>query len=262
MKPFHERLQKYFVGVGKVLKGEADAASIFPNTTDIGMSREKIYAEVLKTHLPSSCNVSYGGFLFDQQGNESKQIDIIVSGPQSPQFNFHNKDGSGKSFACIDGCVGVVSVKSNLDSAQLVDSLENLASLPDKQPLRTDLVPPHVRIVGYDDWPYRIIYASDGVESPTIQKTLAEFYEKHQNIPFNKRPNLIHVIGKYAIVKTSERGAKTRAGERVAPQTFHSSPDDNFYHLIWTIASMQCVVSSSRYVIETYDQFLNTFPLE
>ena len=80
---FYQRLQVYFSEIGKVLKGEADSASIFPNTTDVGMSRERVYSEVLKQHLPSSCNVYYGGFVFDLDGNESKQIDLIVSSDNS-----------------------------------------------------------------------------------------------------------------------------------------------------------------------------------
>lgn len=58
---FYIRLKKYYTKVGEVLRGEADIASIFPNPTDIGMSRERVYAEFLRSHLPSCCNVLYGG---------------------------------------------------------------------------------------------------------------------------------------------------------------------------------------------------------
>ena len=114
--PFFERLKTYFSKVGEVLKGQADVASIFPNTTDIGISRERIYAEVLRQHLPKSCTVSFGGFLFDMEGNESKQIDLIVLNDTSPQFNFHNPSGQGKAFACIDGCVAVASINTHARS--------------------------------------------------------------------------------------------------------------------------------------------------
>ena len=52
-KQFYIRLKNYFENVGEVLRGEADAGSIFPNTTDIGLSRELVYAEFLKQHAPS-----------------------------------------------------------------------------------------------------------------------------------------------------------------------------------------------------------------
>lgn len=61
-KPFFERLKEYFDQVNAVLRGEASSASIFPNTSDIGLAREAIYAKFLKSHLPTNCNVLFGGF--------------------------------------------------------------------------------------------------------------------------------------------------------------------------------------------------------
>jgi hypothetical protein len=49
---FYARLKQYYIKIGAVLRGEADAASIFPNTTDVGISRENVYVEFLKMHLP------------------------------------------------------------------------------------------------------------------------------------------------------------------------------------------------------------------
>jgi Domain of unknown function (DUF6602) len=114
-KNFFTRLRNYYLDVAKVLRGEADAASIFPNTTDVGMAREKIYANFLKEHAPSKCNVFLGGFLFDLNGSESKQIDVIVTTDTAPQFNFRNQDSGGKSFSPVEGTLGIASIKSNLD---------------------------------------------------------------------------------------------------------------------------------------------------
>ncbi|MHA1572078.1 MAG: hypothetical protein ACTSWM_09665 [Alphaproteobacteria bacterium] len=33
-RTFYDRLRDYYIKVGEVLRGEADAASIFPNTTE------------------------------------------------------------------------------------------------------------------------------------------------------------------------------------------------------------------------------------
>lgn len=63
---FFVRLRKYYESVGKVLRGQAECASIFPNATDIGVTRENVYAQFLKSHAPSKCNVLLGGFLFDE----------------------------------------------------------------------------------------------------------------------------------------------------------------------------------------------------
>jgi len=88
---FFDRLRAYYTKVAEVLRGEADATSIFPNPTDIGTSRESIYKEFLKQHLPSKCNVFLGGYLFDDDGAESKQLDIIITTDTTPCFNFANE---------------------------------------------------------------------------------------------------------------------------------------------------------------------------
>jgi len=126
---FFFRLREYYLNAASVLRGEADAASIFPNTTDIGMSREKVYSEFLRLHAPSKCNVFLGGFLFDMNGNESKQLDIIITTDTAPRFDFHNRDGSGKSFSPVEGTLGVASIKSVLNKAELENALWGIASM-------------------------------------------------------------------------------------------------------------------------------------
>ena len=257
---FYQRLQEYFSKVGKVLKGEADSASIFSNTTDVGMSRERVYSEVLKQHLPSSCNVYYGGFVFDLDGNESKQIDLIVSNDKSLRFNFHNQDGSGKSFACIDGCVAVASIKSNLDSYQLIDSLNNIASLPNKTPI-DGRHNPLIRIKNYDNWPFKIIYASDGVSMETMSKTIKQFYLDNPNIPIHKRPDLIHVAGKYVFIRIRE-GAATRDGTKLEPNTFHCQdhyPDE--FGIPFTVIEIQGIAAASDHLLHQYDVIIDKLPL-
>src|SRR5688500_18060979 len=93
-----DQLRNYYLAVAKILRGEADAASVFPNTTDIGMSRERVYKEFLKQHAPSKCNVFLGGYLFDEDGAASKQLDVIITTDTTPRFDLHNKDGAGKHF--------------------------------------------------------------------------------------------------------------------------------------------------------------------
>lgn len=257
-RPFFERLKKYFFDVGQVLLGEADAAAIFPNSGDIGTSREAIYAAYLQQHLPSSCNVSLGGFLFDQTGRESNQIDIIVTNQVSIQFNSQNPDGSGKSFASIDGAIAVVSVKSTLDSAQLRDALRNLASLPDKEPLTDKLKSPIVVLHGYDNWPYKIIYANTGVSRDTLSETLEEFYRDNPEIPENKRPNLIHVNGRYVVVRSGPNGAETRDKTKIPPNTFYGFDDaTNVFGLFYAITEIQNIALGSSHIRYRYSDLIN-----
>lgn len=254
-KPFFERLKKYFFNVGKVLKGEADAASIFPNTTDIGISKEWLYANVLKLHLPSSCNVALGGFIFDQKGNESKQIDILITNDTSLQYNFYNKNGTGKTFACIDGCIGVVSVKSMLDTAGLIDSLDNIVSIPDNQSLDYRHLP-HVRIMNYDEIPCKIIFAFNGIKEESLMKSLNEYYFTHSEIPYFKRPNVIHVVGKYVIIRTDKNE------NDLSPNTFYAMSDEtDVAGLYQTIFRLQRIAAGSRYIFYDYEELQQNLPL-
>jgi hypothetical protein len=261
-EPFFNRLKEYFTNVGSVLKGQADVASIFPNAIDVGTSRERIYAEILRLHVPQSCKVSFGGFLFDFEGNESKQIDLIVLNDTSPQFNFHNPDGKGKSFACINGCVAVASIKSTLDSTQLINALENIASLPDKVPLKEGMYNPLINITGwYEDWPYKVIYSSDGVSMATALQTINSFYKDNRDVPYNKRPNIIHVCGNYNIIRAG-KNVMTRSGKAIEENSFHGQPDpSDSYALLYTILHIQEIVLASRQIYYKYGDLLDKLPM-
>jgi len=258
---FYERLEKYFSDIGKVLRGEADSASIFPNATDIGMSRERVYAEVLRLHVPSSCNVSYGGFIFDIEGRESRQMDVVISNDKALQFNFHNRDGSGKSFACIDGCIAVVSIKSTLDTAQLTEALSNIASLPDKSPLGNRLNP-MARINDYEDWPYKIVFASNGMSPGSARKAIEDFYTNNSSIPRAKRADLIHVAGKYVCIRVPAGGGVTRDGTHLEGDTYHfqtEHPDE--YGIPYAVISIQEIAMASSQLVYGYRDILNRLPL-
>lgn len=260
-KPFFERLRTYYLKVGEVLRGEASTAAIFPNTTDIGMERERVYAEFLRTHLPSSCNVLFGGFLFNLDGDESRQIDLIVTNDVSPQYNLKNEHGQAKTFRCIEGCIAVASLKSTLDTTQLMDALDNIASLPKKRSLDNRVIP-LINGLNYEEWPYKIIYASDGVSLETLLSGIEEFYKKYPDIPRYLRPNLIHVAGKYNVVRILPAGGQTRDGTRLPGDKFHplNDPTDVFA-LQYAVQKIQQYAVASQYIIFTYDEILNNLPM-
>jgi len=192
-KPFFSRLVEYYNAVAAVLRGESDAANIFGNTIDKGGAREQLYVDFLRNHLPSTCNVKLGGLVFNQAGEESKQIDVIVSSDMCPQFNMRQK-----SFSCIDGVLAVVSIKSMLNSHGIRDAITNIASVPQH---RIDYPWDKVVIDNpmIDMWPLKVIYAIDGVSVETLQKTISKFNHPTQTIPKNRLPDVIHVAGKYSL---------------------------------------------------------------
>jgi hypothetical protein len=252
--------------VGAVLRGEADAASIFRNTTDIGLSRERVYAQFLRNHLPSKCNVFFGGFVFNLAGDESKQIDLLVTTDTCPRFDFHNPNGSGKAFTCVDGLLAAICMKSTLDSNELIDSLQNIASLPTKNSL-DGKTPLGVRISNYDDWPFKIVYASDGISVNTLKNTLESFYQDNPHIPFNSRPNLIHVAGKYNAIRIGPGGGRTRDGMPLQEHTYHwmlnnikDNVSSDVHALAVAVHDIQARAVASNHICFNYDNIINSIP--
>ncbi len=210
-KPFYDRLRDYYINVAKVLRGESNASSVFPNPTDVGVTREGIYAEFLRQHLPSKCNVFFGGFVFNRSGKESSQLDIIVTSDSSPRFQFGSYGSTNKSFAAVDGVIAIASSKSMLNRDGLYDALGGIATIPPVTPLTN-----YMRIVeinGHEDWPYKIIFALDGVNDDTLLAHLASFYENNSDIPISRRPNIIHVAGKYVVLRVDENHVLREIGD-------------------------------------------------
>lgn len=260
-REFYTRLRDYYQRVAAVLRGEADAASIFPNSNDIGVSRERVYADFLRQHAPSKCNVFLGGFLFHDDGTESKQLDVIVTTDTAPRFNFHNLDGGGKSFSPVEGTLGVASIKSTLDKKELFDSLGSLASIPPMKTLE-GRVSFTIEIPNYDDWPYKIIYASNGLLGPTILEHIETFYKENPHIPINRRPHLIHVAGKYAIFRVI-KGMKFRSPsgapdvEPEAGSFYLITRDPDLHAIVWALDGLQQNAAASTDILYSYIEILN-----
>jgi hypothetical protein len=261
-QPFFTRLKTYYESVGAVLRGEADAAATFPNSSDVGLARENVYIEFLRAHAPSRCNIFLGGFLFDSDGRESRQLDVIITNDTTPQFNFHNRGGTGKSFAHVEGTLGVVSIKSNLDGAQIKDALEGIASIPPTASL-ADREVPGVEVKGYDDWPLKIVYASNGISPKRLLMHIMAFYHLRPNIPATRRPNIIHVAGRYVLLRTTAAMKDLAAEHHGVASKLQS---DNFNVLEagadlqgiqWVIQGLQEKATASSYILWNYGEMIN-----
>ncbi|MBL0663564.1 DUF6602 domain-containing protein [Aeromonas caviae] len=258
---FFDRLRKYYLDVAAVLRGEAQAASIFPNTTDIGMSRERVYAEFLKHHAPSKCNVFYGGFLFGEDGTESPQLDVIVTTDTTPRFNLHNKDGNGKSFSPVEGTLAVASIKSTLNKNELEDALTGIARIPPTSSL-DNRVSSQLSIKNYGDWPYKIIYASDGITAESLLIHLKNYYQQHPYIPVERRPNIIHVSGKYVIIRAlPSMSLWDFATQEEIPlkvgQFTVIIRDPDLQGIIWVLDSLQAHATASTHILYSYGDIIN-----
>ncbi len=255
MPTFFDRLANYYNSIGKTLKGSADEASIFPNTTDVGFYREMIYLEFLKNHCPRNCSVDLGGFLYDLEGRESKQMDIIISLNSSPVHKLEYK-----SFGPVDGCVGAVSIKSKLDKNQLYDALENIASIPPTSNY-SKRIPNGLSLGHTSNWPFKIIYASDGNSAENILNHMYDFY-KNNEVNIDRRPDIIHVAGKYFIRKMDGSSELTRVnGEKYVPmygemRGFVTEPDSEAITI--TINRIQKIANLASFICYDYDKITNS----
>ena len=128
MKPdVFDRLKEHYVSVARELSSQASQAGLLNNPTGVGTEREEVYRTFLERHLPKMCDVFLGGYVFDLKGNTSKQIDVIVTGGNTPRFRMSS---GNRYIAPLEGAIAVAEVKSRLNKETLQESLSNCASIP------------------------------------------------------------------------------------------------------------------------------------
>ena len=194
------KMAEYFQSLVQELTSEARQAGLLQNPTAVGTGREEIFRRLLERHLPDNCEVFRGGYVFNVEGEASKQIDVIVTSGPTPRFEILP---NLQAIAPLEGTICVGEVKTKLDKARLYEALENFASLP----LITDsnkALSPNIQNVGEEfwwDWPYKVIFAYDAIDKETLYRHISEFYNERREIPQHRRPSLIHVLGKYIVVR-------------------------------------------------------------
>src|SRR3989344_678269 len=181
---------------------------------DAGDLRENALLDFLSHHIPSRTRISKGGYLFDSNGNKSKQIDLLVTNNLTLQFS-QSSELSRKIFNCIEGCVAAVSVKTNLDKNSFYDSLDNLASIPlEKKFIRTN-----ANISNYESLlykvPQKIIFAYKG---QGLEKTINDLQEYYKNNKLDERQklDLLIVNNEYALARIAE-GTKSMLSGKELP---------------------------------------------
>ncbi len=257
-----ERLRDYFQGIADGLADDKSASKVFQNPTDAGISREDLLAGFLTAHLPKRCEVIKGGFIFDSEGNESRQIDLIITNDLTLQFKQFDKPGLlGKSFNCVEGCYCAISVKTRLDGPSLSDALSNLASIPPMPDTVGRLNPMLGGWERFQDLPCKVIFAFDGVAPKTVLEHIERFYEDSL-VPENRRPDLIIVNNSYAIIHVGGKGGETRRGSKIAPYTFHAvqSVEVGAYSLMFLLAEIQVAANYGSQILMTFDPYLNKIP--
>lgn len=117
------------------------------------------------------------------------------------QFKSSLYNTSGKS----EGCYAAVSVKSKLTKESLIDSLDNLSSIPLLKNIRHNPL-----IANFDTFikhvPFKVIFSFDGESAENIRTHLDDYVN---NNPFpEKLPEMIIVNKKYYLWKVGPSGIK------------------------------------------------------
>ncbi|HXG07208.1 MAG TPA: DUF6602 domain-containing protein [Nitrososphaera sp.] len=223
---FHE-LRDYFKHEADNLATTAAGTTIFSNNPDSGTVREDILLKFLQRHIPNRCEIIKGGFIFSANGSKSKQIDLMITNDLTMQFKKFNGEKLEKSFNCIEGCYCAISVKSDLDKNELIDSLENLESIPTitKDIIRNPSITNRRELL--DQIPQRIIFAYKGISSETALKHLESYY-KSKRVPDALRPDMIIVLNSYYFFKAGIKGVTLVDGTYIAPNTYGTVKDHKY----------------------------------
>jgi hypothetical protein len=255
---FFLELLEYFQNRADTLASEARGDRIYPNKPDSGSERENDLFTFLNNHIPFRCKVIKGGFIFDSNGNESNQIDLIITNDLTLQFRKSENISKEKSFNCIEGCYAAISVKSYLNKKELIESLENLGSIPTDKKLK---VHPYItnsqQLI--DLTPQRIIFAYNGDSLQTINGHLHNYYSTHH---LDKRaPDMIIVNNSFFIYRAGQDGIMLPTGEYIPPNTYGKiDKTKNAYigaaSLVQMISRIQTVSISSPYMEIDFNQYL------
>ena len=256
-----DRLRAHYEAISEELASAARQASILNHPTGIGTEREEVYRGFLERHVPKTCDVFLGGYVFSLEGNQSKQIDVIVTGGNAPRFRL---SAGNHYIAPVEGTIAVAEIKSRLDKESLQDALEKCASIP-PMPDSEKIVSPNLK-VSEDKWqdaPYKIVFAYDGISAEMIFSHITDFYIKNLKIPVARRPNIIHVLGKYVVIRmTPDMTVINPDGkpDAIQPQvgeykTFNSSPD--VLAMGWTLPALQKETFVSNHLFFKYDELHN-----
>jgi len=116
----------------------------------------------------------------------------------------HTSDGSSssKTFNCIEGCVAVISMKTNLTKSELEESIMNLYSIPTIKKFEKHHIINNLAEL-MKPLPLKIIFAFDGTEYKTTGNNLVKIL-KDRNIPMEQKPDFVIINDKSVFMKRRE----------------------------------------------------------
>lgn len=162
-----------------------------------GTALEKEFKRFLRDYLPKSIEIS-SGQIIDSNGNQSKQIDVILHDSQRTPYMFDEDDIQVIPIECV---YAVIEVKANIDSTELIQKIfENMKSVKDLQKISyvkpQGIVQNFVKIYGkeWDIWPvHYFVFALDSMTLETI-RTEVDRLNTEESRDVEKRIDCICVL--------------------------------------------------------------------
>ena len=254
-------LKKHYVSVAQELSSQARQAGLLKNPTGIGTEREEVYRAFLERHVPKMCDVFLGGYVFDMIGNYSSQMDVIVTSGNTPRFRMSS---GNRYIAPLEGTIAVAEIKSQLNKDTLWEALKGCSSIP-PMPDSKGIVPPYLRVHedNWQDTPYKIVFAYDGISAETMFSHVTDFYNQNVEIPIARRPNMIHVLGKYMVIRTTPDMTVVNPDgqpDEVQPEigqykTFNTGSDVSA--ICWILNALQQKAFLGSHLLFKYDEWHN-----
>lgn len=212
-------ISKYYDSLSKVLSGHSDLASVTGHPSDTGANREEILRDFINNHTPNKLEAILGGKIIGLGQSASKQIDCIVCSDIAPRFNHNNR-----SIAIVEAVGIAISVKSYLDKNGLIDSIENLSSIPkisakvlsETSSINRGLVARYSEIA-----PIRLCFAYNGIKPETLMNYMIEYYNDNLTtiLPW-QRINAVIVNGN-SIIKMDPNGLEVEGGKKIKPYDYY-----------------------------------------
>ncbi len=120
-----EIIIQYYEGLAKQFAGEVEKISILEHKGEKGAELETLIKNILRGFLPARFSLGKG-FVFDSEGNKSKQCDIIIyDNHQNPKILSLEQNG----LFPVELVYGVVEVKGYFGKKEIKDSIDKIKSV-------------------------------------------------------------------------------------------------------------------------------------
>jgi len=209
----------YFNSLAEMLAANSRSASSSAHRPDTGSNREQLLINLLNKHLPDRLEAVSGGTVVNLAGELSRQIDVIVKNDLFPKFNQHER-----TIVICESVAGVLSVKSWLDKAALEESIANVGSIPsffrDTLSLsNSSILRDNLQQEFTQNWPFRAIFAYDGIDPDTIYRHALACCKSHAGSP-RQLPDMI-IVNKKLCIRFLRGGGTLQDGTKLPANWLH-----------------------------------------